>query len=230
MSFPGQSLQRAWHLVDASNQTVGRLAGQISQILKGKHKPTFRPNKDMGDHVVVINAEKVGLIVRKTTIWFIGSLTKVLAVLFYYVFCNLLRDLLLPLVYQSPITNPSLLSPLAIHPIGPILGKEMERQTLSMAHRVSRWTQGALGQGHAGPQTRRSFEKGSVGHVKTQQPTTPIYRAKAENLRRIRSPPHCTTATRNNNPLAGTSPSEERRFSFRVTGVQFAKDHRKGSQ
>eukprot|EP00537_Pseudo-nitzschia_pungens_P009500 CAMPEP_0172380928 /NCGR_PEP_ID=MMETSP1060-20121228/70688_1 /TAXON_ID=37318 /ORGANISM="Pseudo-nitzschia pungens, Strain cf. cingulata" /LENGTH=229 /DNA_ID=CAMNT_0013108695 /DNA_START=627 /DNA_END=1316 /DNA_ORIENTATION=- len=59
MSFPGQSLQRAWHLVDAKNQTVGRLAGQISQILKGKHKPTFRPNKDMGDHVVVINAEKV---------------------------------------------------------------------------------------------------------------------------------------------------------------------------
>mmetsp|Transcript_9391 Transcript_9391/g.19717 ORF Transcript_9391/g.19717 Transcript_9391/m.19717 type:complete len:176 (+) Transcript_9391:149-676(+) len=59
MSFPGQSLQRAWHLIDAKNQTVGRLAGQISQILKGKHKPTFRPNKDMGDHVVVINAEKV---------------------------------------------------------------------------------------------------------------------------------------------------------------------------
>lgn len=59
MSFPGKSLQQAWHLVDASNQTVGRLAGQISQILKGKHKPTFSPNKDMGDHVVVINAEKV---------------------------------------------------------------------------------------------------------------------------------------------------------------------------
>jgi large subunit ribosomal protein L13 len=59
MSFPGQALQRAWHLVDASNQTVGRLAGQIAQILKGKHKPTYRPNKDMGDYVVVINAEKV---------------------------------------------------------------------------------------------------------------------------------------------------------------------------
>ena len=62
MSFPGQSLQRAWHLVDAKNQTVGRLAGQISQILRGKHKPTFQANKDMGDHVVVINAEKVGYI------------------------------------------------------------------------------------------------------------------------------------------------------------------------
>jgi Ribosomal protein L13 len=59
MSFPGQTLQRAWHLVDAKNQTVGRVAGQIAQILKGKHKPTFQPNKDMGDHVIVINAEKV---------------------------------------------------------------------------------------------------------------------------------------------------------------------------
>jgi large subunit ribosomal protein L13 len=59
MSFAGQALQQAWHLVDAKNQTVGRLAGQIAQILKGKHKPTFQPNKDMGDYVVVINAEKV---------------------------------------------------------------------------------------------------------------------------------------------------------------------------
>ena len=53
-------MQRAWHLVDAKNQTVGRLAGQIAQILKGKHKPTYMPNKDMGDFVVVVNAEKVG--------------------------------------------------------------------------------------------------------------------------------------------------------------------------
>ncbi|KAL3936732.1 MAG: hypothetical protein SGARI_002428 [Bacillariaceae sp.] len=59
MSFPGQSLQRAWHLVDAKHQTVGRVAQQIAQLLKGKHKPTYSPNKDMGDHVVVINAEKV---------------------------------------------------------------------------------------------------------------------------------------------------------------------------
>lgn len=59
MSFPGQAVQRAWHLVDASNQTVGRLAGQVAQILRGKHKPTFQPNKDMGDYVIVVNAEKV---------------------------------------------------------------------------------------------------------------------------------------------------------------------------
>jgi large subunit ribosomal protein L13 len=61
MSFQGQAVQRAWHLVDAKNQTVGRLAGHIAQILRGKHKPTYQPNKDMGDHIVVINAEKVRL-------------------------------------------------------------------------------------------------------------------------------------------------------------------------
>ena len=59
MSFPGMALQRCWHLVDARNQTVGRVAQQIAQILRGKHKPTFQPNGDMGDHVVVVNAEKV---------------------------------------------------------------------------------------------------------------------------------------------------------------------------
>ena len=59
MSFPGRSLQQCWHLVDARGQTVGRLASQIASVLKGKHKPTFMPNKDMGDTVVVVNAEKV---------------------------------------------------------------------------------------------------------------------------------------------------------------------------
>ena len=61
MSFPGRMLQRCWHLVDAQGQTVGRLATQVATILKGKHKPTFQPNKDMGDHVVVINADKVSV-------------------------------------------------------------------------------------------------------------------------------------------------------------------------
>ena len=59
MSFPGRQLQRCWHLVDAKDQTVGRLASQVAAILRGKHKPTFRPNKDMGDVVVIVNAEKV---------------------------------------------------------------------------------------------------------------------------------------------------------------------------
>jgi ribosomal protein L13 len=52
-------LQRCWHLVDANGQTTGRLASQVANILRGKHKPTFLFNKDMGDYVVVVNAEKV---------------------------------------------------------------------------------------------------------------------------------------------------------------------------
>ena len=59
MSFPGLNVQRAWHLVDASNQRVGRLAHQISILLRGKHKPTFLPGADIGDYVVVVNADKV---------------------------------------------------------------------------------------------------------------------------------------------------------------------------
>ena len=48
-----------WHLVDARDQIVGRLATQIVHILRGKHKPTFAPHYDCGDVVVVINADKV---------------------------------------------------------------------------------------------------------------------------------------------------------------------------
>jgi large subunit ribosomal protein L13 len=58
MSFPGMKLQQCWHLVDAKSQTVGRVAQQVAMILRGKHKPTFLPNKDMGDHIVVINASQ----------------------------------------------------------------------------------------------------------------------------------------------------------------------------
>lgn len=65
MSFPGRAVQRAWHLVDASSQTVGRLATTIAPILKGKHKPTYRPNGDCGDYVVIINAEKVNFSGKK---------------------------------------------------------------------------------------------------------------------------------------------------------------------
>lgn len=48
-----------WHLIDARNQIVGRLATQVTHILKGKHKPTFSPNYDCGDYVVIINAKNV---------------------------------------------------------------------------------------------------------------------------------------------------------------------------
>lgn len=50
---------RQWHLVDATNKTVGRLAAQIARILMGKHRPIYTPHVDTGDFVVVVNAEKV---------------------------------------------------------------------------------------------------------------------------------------------------------------------------
>ncbi|MBU6333666.1 MAG: 50S ribosomal protein L13 [Chloroflexi bacterium] len=58
-------VQRDWLVVDASAQTLGRLATQIAVLLRGKHKPTFSPNLDGGDFVVVVNAEQVRLTGRK---------------------------------------------------------------------------------------------------------------------------------------------------------------------
>jgi large subunit ribosomal protein L13 len=59
--------QRRWYLVDAEGQTLGRLATLIAQILRGKNKPTFTPHMDMGDYVVVVNAEKVVVTGKKST-------------------------------------------------------------------------------------------------------------------------------------------------------------------
>jgi large subunit ribosomal protein L13 len=58
-------IQRRWLLVDAEGKTLGRLATQVATVLKGKHKPMFTPHMDTGDHVVVINAEKIVLSGRK---------------------------------------------------------------------------------------------------------------------------------------------------------------------
>jgi len=58
-------VQREWLVIDASAQTLGRLATQIAVLLRGKHKPTFSPNLDGGDFVVVVNAEQVRLTGRK---------------------------------------------------------------------------------------------------------------------------------------------------------------------
>jgi large subunit ribosomal protein L13 len=52
---------RKWYLVDADGKTLGRLAARVAGMLRGKHKPTFTPHVDTGDHVVIINAEKVHL-------------------------------------------------------------------------------------------------------------------------------------------------------------------------
>ena len=58
-SIKKDEIKRDWFVVDADNQTLGRLASQIAQVIRGKKKPNFTPNLDMGDFVVVINAEKV---------------------------------------------------------------------------------------------------------------------------------------------------------------------------
>jgi large subunit ribosomal protein L13 len=52
-------IERGWWLVDASDQTLGRLATRIATLLEGKHKPTYSPHIDVGDHVVVVNAGRI---------------------------------------------------------------------------------------------------------------------------------------------------------------------------
>ncbi|HHY74344.1 MAG TPA: 50S ribosomal protein L13 [Bacillus bacterium] len=54
-------VNRKWLVVDAEGQTLGRLATEVASILRGKHKPTFTPHVDTGDHVIIINAEKIHL-------------------------------------------------------------------------------------------------------------------------------------------------------------------------
>ena len=54
-------IQRAWHVVDAEDLVLGRLATEVARILRGKHKPIFLPHMDTGDHVIVVNAAKVVL-------------------------------------------------------------------------------------------------------------------------------------------------------------------------
>jgi large subunit ribosomal protein L13 len=56
-----KDITREWFVVDAEGQTLGRLATRIATVLRGKHKPTFTPHMDMGDHVIVINADKIVL-------------------------------------------------------------------------------------------------------------------------------------------------------------------------
>jgi large subunit ribosomal protein L13 len=62
-----EAVDRKWFLVDAQGQVLGRMATRVATILRGKHKVTFAPHLDVGDHVVVINAEKVHLTGRKMT-------------------------------------------------------------------------------------------------------------------------------------------------------------------
>ena len=54
-----EEVKKEWYVIDAEGQTLGRLATKVAAILRGKHKPTYTPNVDCGDYVIVINADKV---------------------------------------------------------------------------------------------------------------------------------------------------------------------------
>lgn len=60
-------VQRKWYVIDAEGKTLGRLSTEVAAILRGKHKPTFTPNVDTGDHVILINVEKIHLTGKKLT-------------------------------------------------------------------------------------------------------------------------------------------------------------------
>lgn len=66
ISASKETSNKEWLLVDAENQTVGRLASKVAILLRGKHKPSFTPHADCGDYVIVINAEKVVFTGNKT--------------------------------------------------------------------------------------------------------------------------------------------------------------------
>jgi len=67
ISAKKKDFQRAWHLVDAQNKILGRLASEVASLLRGKHKAMFTPHVDGGDHVVVINAGQIRLTGDKRT-------------------------------------------------------------------------------------------------------------------------------------------------------------------
>jgi large subunit ribosomal protein L13 len=58
-------IERRWYVVDAKGKTLGRLAVQVARILRGKHNPAFSPHLDTGDHVIIVNAEKLHVTGRK---------------------------------------------------------------------------------------------------------------------------------------------------------------------
>jgi len=58
-------IDKAWHVIDASGQTLGRLSTEVARLLMGKHKPTYSPHLDMGDFVIVVNAEKIRVTGKK---------------------------------------------------------------------------------------------------------------------------------------------------------------------
>jgi len=65
-SMKASEIDKKWYIIDADGKILGRLASEVAKILRGKNKPTFTPHLDMGDNVIVINAEKVLLTGRKS--------------------------------------------------------------------------------------------------------------------------------------------------------------------
>lgn len=61
LAIKKNQVQKKWHLIDAEGMVLGRLASQAAVLLRGKHKPTFTPHVDTGDHVIVVNADKIQL-------------------------------------------------------------------------------------------------------------------------------------------------------------------------
>ncbi|MEM0991904.1 MAG: 50S ribosomal protein L13 [Bacteroidota bacterium] len=59
ISAKGDDIERKWYVVDAENEVVGRLCSKIAHVLRGKHQPNYTPHVDCGDHVIVINADKI---------------------------------------------------------------------------------------------------------------------------------------------------------------------------
>jgi large subunit ribosomal protein L13 len=60
-----EDVEREWYVVDASGQTLGRLATRVARVLRGKHKPVYSPSVDTGDYVIVVNAERIHVTGRK---------------------------------------------------------------------------------------------------------------------------------------------------------------------
>ncbi len=58
-------IERRWYVVDAADQTLGRLATRVARVLEGKHKPTYSPHLDSGDHVIVVNAARIAVTADK---------------------------------------------------------------------------------------------------------------------------------------------------------------------
>lgn len=66
-SLKQSEIVKKWYIIDAANKPLGRVATEVARLLKGKHKPTYTPNLDCGDHVIVINTDKVILTGNKLT-------------------------------------------------------------------------------------------------------------------------------------------------------------------